>query len=319
MDWSISKVKLFQSCQRRWYFTTIARWNAKKEPIKRKAFLLKSLQTIQGWRGSLVDMIIEKKILLPIMFGNPVPSEGYVISYALPLADRQIDFGTKKRYLEPGMTKTKAGEEFAAFYDVEYNGGLDPEKIEYAKQEIKTAIQNFYKSPILSELTKPDTKLIIQRDLKFAYNGFNVTAKPDLIIFSGNNPPHIVDWKVHDGRFTDYWQQLTVYAYVLNKVARLKPHKDFPQTFIADMPNPQTYPITEFQLLRGISKSYTISQEDIEHVEDLIHITGEWMQEYYEELDTLSPKDFQTTSFPGSCVTCGFKKLCQEVDSNDTE
>ena len=70
MDWSISKAKLFQSCQRRWYFTSIARWNAKKEPIKREAYLLKSLQTVQGWRGSLVDKIIEKKILVPIMFGK---------------------------------------------------------------------------------------------------------------------------------------------------------------------------------------------------------------------------------------------------------
>ena len=100
------------------------------------------------------------------------------------------------------MTKTKAGDEFAAFYDVEYNGGLDPEKIEHAKQEIRTAIHNFYKAPILSELTKPDTKLIIQRNLKFSYNGFNVTAIPDLIIFSGDDPPHNYRlesprWQIH--------------------------------------------------------------------------------------------------------------------------
>lgn len=319
MDWSISKAKLFQSCQRRWYFTCIARWNAKKQPIKREAYLLKSLQSIQAWRGSLVDMIIEKKILLPIMFGNPPTPEDDVVSYALSLADKQIDFGTKKRHLEPGMTKKKAGDEFAAFFDVEYNEGLDPEKIEHAKQEIKTAIQNFYKLPILSELTKPDTKLIIQRSLKYGYNGFTVTAVPDLIIFSEDNPPHIIDWKVHEGRFTDYWQQLTVYAYVLYQVAQIKAHKDFPQSFVSNTPKPQTYSITEYQLLKGISKPYSISQEDIEHVEDLIHITGEWMQEYYEELDILPPKDFQTTLFPGSCITCSFKKLCKEVDNNDKE
>ncbi len=317
MDWSISKAKLFQSCQRKWYFTNIARWNAKKKPIKREAYLLKSLQSIQAWRGSLVDMVIEKRILLPIYFGNPIPNEDSVISYALSLADKQLNFGINKRHLEKGMTKSKAGEEFAAFFDVEYNGGLDPDKIEHAKQEIKTAIQNFYKLPILPELTDPNTKLIIQRSLKFPYNGFNVTAIPDLIIFKEGKPPHIIDWKVHEGRYTDYWQQLTVYAYVLNQVANLKAHKDFPRSFVSDIPDPQTYSITEYQLLKGISKPYTISQEDINHVEDLIHITGEWMQEYSEEIETLSPKDFQTTLFPASCVACSFKKLCQEVENNE--
>jgi len=318
MNWSVSKAKQFQSCQRKWFFSDIlAQWNAKKEPIKREAYILKNLQSIQAWRGSLVDTVIEKKVLLPIMFQGITPTENIVINYAMDIADKQIEFGKQKKYREEGMTKTKAGDSFAAFYDIEYKGVIDNEKLEYAKNEIKIALHNFFISPIFQKLLKPNTNLLVQRDLKFPYNGFTVNAKPDLVIFRDNQPPHIIDWKVHDNRYTDYWQQLTVYSYVLSKIAQTKPHKDFPSQFIKDVPRPHRYSITEYQLLKGISKEYSIAEQDIEDVEDLIHITGEWMQDIYEDRNLINAKDCQTTSYPQSCVNCGFKKLCQEVENHD--
>ncbi len=54
---------------------------------------------------------------------------------------------------------------------------------------------------------------------------FNVRTVPDVIAFSGVNPPAIIDWKVHVFGWRDAWLQLAVYAAALT---RCTPHKDFP-------------------------------------------------------------------------------------------
>jgi CRISPR/Cas system-associated exonuclease Cas4 (RecB family) len=314
MKWSVSKAKLFQTCQRKWYYSDIlAHWRPKKGTPRRNAYDLKHLQSIQAWRGSLVDKVIEKRIILPIMFNNFVPDERSVISYAMQLADRQLEFGTKKKYLEEGMTQTKAGDDYAAFFDVEYNGGLKAEDISKAKEEIKLALHNLYAASIFNELTKTGIKLVAQRDLMISINGFCVTAKPDLIIFNDINPPHIIDWKVHEGRHTDYWQQLSVYAFVLSKI---KPHKDFPQSFVDACHKAQSYAVTEFQLLQNKAKPYTLTDKDIEDAEDLIHLTGSVMQDMYNDRESLDASSCSTARYESTCISCQFRRLCWEGDSH---
>jgi len=234
----------------------------------------------------------------------------------MELAERQLDFGLKKLNREPGMTKSKAGDDFAAFFDLEYNDGLKQEDIENAKAEIEAAIINLYNSPIFSELTIPGVKLVIQRNLQLPSNGFNILAIPDLILFKENCPPHIIDWKVHEGRYTDYWQQLSVYAYVLSKLASTKPHKDFPKEFINACHKAHTYSVTESQLLKNKEKHYVLTEKDIDDVEDFIHITSQGMSELYEERNEIDPSYCSTTYYAATCRSCQFKRLCQEVDSH---
>ena len=61
MIWSISESKTFKRCQRQWYFKNcVASALAKKDPIRREAYLLSKLQTISGWRGQIVDSVLSE-------------------------------------------------------------------------------------------------------------------------------------------------------------------------------------------------------------------------------------------------------------------
>jgi hypothetical protein len=56
--WSVSESKLFRRCQRQWYFKhCVANAQAKKDPLRRRAYLFSKLQSISGWRGQLVDTV----------------------------------------------------------------------------------------------------------------------------------------------------------------------------------------------------------------------------------------------------------------------
>ncbi len=124
MAWSISKAKVFSQCQRKWYYMDMLAHHSKKYPIRREAFLLKQLQSISAWRGSIVDKVIEKKIVPQILYGYPI-REGEVIDYSMQLMEKQLAFGIQRRHLQLGMTKSSAGDEYCAFYDLEYNNGIE--------------------------------------------------------------------------------------------------------------------------------------------------------------------------------------------------
>lgn len=64
MIWSISESKTFRRCQRQWFFKNIvACATAKKNPIRRRAYLLSKLQSVFAWRGQLVDTVIENYLI----------------------------------------------------------------------------------------------------------------------------------------------------------------------------------------------------------------------------------------------------------------
>jgi len=312
VKWSYSKAKTFNHCQRKWYYAEImAQWNA-KEPLRKEVYLLKQLRSIHAWRGNIVDTVIHKMII-PRMVKGKLPSEQETIRYATALAERQLDFGKRNRHREPGMTQTKGGDNYCAFFDVEYKNGLNEMQVEKAKQEINAALSTLLCSPLLVEIKRNASKIIPQRNLIIPANDFNVTSRPDLIVFYDNRPPLIVDWKVHEGRNTDYWLQLGIYAYVL---AQTKPHVDFPVAFIEAKYSAHDYAVTEFQLLKGLTKEYRLSVEDILDIEDYIHSTGSIMKSFVEEDDKFDVRHYASTRYPGMCASCEFGKVCWEAETN---
>ncbi|MBV6419569.1 MAG: hypothetical protein DAHOPDDO_00792 [Ignavibacteriaceae bacterium] len=316
MKWSVSKSKTFRLCQRKWFYSDIyGAWNAKVEN-RREAYLLSNLQSIQAWRGTLVDSVIENFIMKKMYFENRVPVIEETIDYADSLIQKQLEFGMNQRFREKGMTKAKTKDEYAAFFDIEYKGNLDSTDVQTAINEIHSALHNLINSGLLQKLSSlPGIKIIPQRDMLISLNGFNVVSKPDLIVFYAEEPPLIIDWKVHAGRNTDYWLQLGIYAYVLHTLCSTKPHRDFPEFHCNPNYKPHEIELIEFQLLSNIQKKYKLSEDEICEIEDYISKYGTIMATFFED-DKLDPRNYQTTLRPSDCSWCGFKKLCWEAENN---
>jgi hypothetical protein len=305
MRWSVSKSKIFKVCPRKWYFGEILASPRSKDPLKKEVYLLKQLQSVHAWRGSLVDSVIGNFIIPKIRF-KTIPAFDDVEKYAMDLAEKQLDFGLKKSFRLPSMTKSAAGCVYCAFHDVEYNGGLKEGAVTKAKQEISLALKNLLNSNIIHDLTE-SSYFMPQRTLHNKFNGINFTSTPDIIVFYDDAPPTIIDWKVHFGRSTDYWLQLGIYAYAL---ANTKPHRDFPSSFINGSKNPKEFVLKEFQLLKNQIKEYKLNEEDICDIEDYIFESSEIMKLCEEMSNKYKLSEIPTARYPGACFSCQFKKIC---------
>lgn len=306
MIWSFSSSRSFSRCQRQWYIRHyLANANAKKDPIRREAYVLSTLQSIHQWRGSIVDYVISKQII-PDLNKGQLPSKPAVIKYAQIIFEQQQKFAEANRVRESGMTKKGAGDSFASLYPVEYGLGISQEELNQAWDEVEQALENLLSMQTLLEQLLRGSKLIAQRPLMFTCHYVNVKAVPDLIVFYNHEAPLIIDWKVHAFGIQDARLQLASYALALTKC---RPHKDFP-TYL-ERYTPEDIQLLELQLLSAQQRSYLLTQSEIEALESYISRTHmEMMLANNDDPGKLTMLDFPAANRPETCQRCPFRSLC---------
>jgi hypothetical protein len=306
--------KQFFRCQRQWYFKNhIASWQAKKDPIRRETYLLSKLDSIFAWRGKLVDKVITKHIVNPINYGEEL-DEQHVLQQAQGLFELQMAFAKAHRLREPGMTASKANDEFAAWRKIEYQEQVSDDLIANAWNDVEMAIHNLFAMEELIRKLRAADKLVPQRRLTFSFEGISpelisVRAVPDLLAFYQNKPPMIVDWKVHSFGRTDYRLQLACYALSLTCC---KPHSDFPVGL--SKYSPTDIALLETQLLTNHERPYILTQDDIYELETYIAETAMLMQLAVDATESVNfaPLEIPTTRYPETCASCQFPKICWE-------
>lgn len=308
MKWSFSTSRIFSQCPRKWYYSMIVASSRAKNSLRREAYLLKQLQSLYAWRGSVVDTVIEN-LIVPRIRSKNVPSEDEVITFSTNLMDRQLKFGKEKRHRHHNLTKSSIGDEYCAFYDVEYNGRLDEDTIQEAREDVIISLRNLLHSNLIREITEKSSYIAAQRSLIFKFEDVTISGTPDLLAFFDDAPPKIIDWKVHAFARTDFWLQLGLYAIALS---RIKPHKDFPKGVESQLKDPTTFRLIEYQLLKNRQRVYSISSGDVADIEDYIFMSCTQMNNLlkgkkFKELDI---EKFQTTRFPKICCNCQFRKIC---------
>jgi len=310
MIWSISSHKQFQRCRRQWFYKNkVADDRVKNNLFRKEVTLLSKLQTIQSWRGTIVDNIISRLLVNALNNKRPIVKE-YFLKEALDAFEKQLEYAVFQKYREPGSTYSDPN--FSALLAFEFGSTTFDEELNEAKQDIEIALFNLLEDVDFLDYLKSAKKLISQRTLTYTYNQFSVQAKPDLIVFFHDAAPHIFDWKVHTYGTYTYDEQLVSYAIALNKVAEIKPHIDFPTNLSSF--SLYEYKLTEYQLLHKdrLRRNYTITDDRLEKFySDLsssvmeMYIAGthkpynEWGQENY-----------AVTDFLENCRNCGFKKIC---------
>lgn len=305
LRWSFSHSRTFGRCPRQWFFATqLAKWN-RPDPLAREAFLLSKLQSLSAWRGSLVDGVICDEII-PTLRTTSVVSRERVLAAARERFDRQLEFAKHRRWREDGMTATRAGISYAAFYAVEYGQDFEAD-VESAWLDIDRALTHFLEMSELLRTLRKASQLLPQRTLAFRHSGTSVTARPDLIALFRTGPPLIVDWKVHSAGAKDYRLQLALYAIALK---RCRPHKDFP----VDLRNhqPEDIKLIEAQLLTKQLRPYSLTKHDIQDTENHISTTATrmWLSVRPNLDEPIRFTDMPVTIFPDTCQRCPFRSIC---------
>jgi len=310
MKWSISKSKVFRTCQRKWYLGSIVANANAKDPVRREAYILNNLKSIYAWRGGLVDEVLSMKLIPALNRNQTPPGLSEIQGFAEWLSNLQLEYALENRIREEGFVKSKAGTAFAALIDVDYGEGIDNDSISKAKEEIATALKNLYTTMETTRNTlKAGISCIAKRTLSFNFSDVSVMAIPDVIVFHETDTPTIIDWKVHLNSAWDSRLQLALYALSLSEC---KSQAGFPDNWKGC--NPQDVRIIEAQLLSGIEREYSITEEDILELEDYIWISGNQMQKAISGLDSKEycPDSFPVTSNSSICNKCNFRKLCWE-------
>jgi hypothetical protein len=230
-----------------------------------------------------------------------------ILNAARAIFQAQLAYGRQHRIREPGFSVAKAGRDFAAFYAVEYGTGVSDGEAEKAWGEVETALRTLYEMDELKRLLREGSTRIAQRPLTFPHSDASVLAVPDLIVFSEEKPPAIVDWKVHTFGVRDYKDQLVTYAIAL---IRTKPHRDFPS--LNGRWKETDIGLLEVQLLRRVVRPHTVEEADIQAADDRIAegITAIQLATGDRDVSDLRPDDFLTANDPKTCETCSFRKIC---------
>lgn len=302
--WSFSSSRLFQKCPRQWYYKSIIAEPRSKDNLRREAYLLSTLQTVAGWRGSLVDQVILMRYV-PTLKRNQRVVLNDLIKYAKEIFQRQLEFGRAHRLREPGMKRTKVGDSFASFFDVEYGEGIAEADVKAAWADVEVALTNLANMRELEATLARSTHLFPQRSLAFNLDGIKATGTPDLLVFFRDEPPLIIDWKVHTFATSDYRLQLALYSLALTS---REPHKDFPK----DQPDYQATDVRllEVQLLTNQQRYYHLTEEDIEAVSNYVARSALNMEMTSLDDDVDSIDDVPVTSNADDCRRCPFRSMC---------
>jgi hypothetical protein len=138
MIWSVSTAKMFERCQRRWFFKTQLANAKAKDESRRRAWRLSKLQSLSARRGNLVDQVLSQEVLPAFAQGGCITSEQALAS-AMARFDRQPAIGRAQRLHENGFNPTALGEDFVAFHALEYGGVLEVIR-ELRKEDIFAAV-----------------------------------------------------------------------------------------------------------------------------------------------------------------------------------
>jgi PD-(D/E)XK nuclease superfamily len=308
--WSLSAAKTFDRCQRQWYYKNCLGNARAKDPLRRKAYLLSKLQSISSWRGNIVDSVISE-VIIPTLQKRGNPSLMIAQQKVEDIFDRQLEFARRHPLHQPGLSPTQEGDNFAVFHSMEHGGQICETEINRAKEEIDRALSNlFLMDEVWLEL-KQAKYIVTQRPLSFSHTDETVRAVPDLIAFFYNQPPLIIDWKVHFFGIYGAWKQLGIYAIALD---RGNQHKDFPRFAQWEVTD---FRLWEVQLLKNRIRRYELDEirvTDIdrfmaESISDMQLIVGD------EKKAKLDPMEFLTASSSETCQFCNYQSLCWESAS----
>lgn len=307
--WTYSDAREIKKCQRRWYFGSILASGRAHDPKRRRAFFYSKLDSIDAWRGRIVDTVISRHIV-PAWFDDD-PDLKWSLRIARRLFDSQLSFARTNRAATVDVKLGDVGEAFALLTDFEFADGPSNEALDKAWQDMEAALVYFWSHEPLQELLEKAEFLISQpRILHFSFgDGAKGKASPDLLLFQHGKAPTIVDWKVHAEGGNDAADQLATYAIALS---RCKAHSDFPEPIKHE---PEAMNLIEAQLLLQRLKHYQLDTEAVSDME------AEMMRSAYEmealvdngDFSNLSPKDFATARDPSTCESCCFKKPCCEA------
>ncbi len=301
MKWSYSVHTAMRRCQRAYVLGQIVASHNARDAFRSEAYILKQLQHLSAWQGSLVHRVLATDFLANLRAKRPFNPKALTAA-AQDLARKQFAFSAAKHYRRPGQTKQAAADAYCALFEHEYGLTIAPDSIEKVNATLAQCFDHLAEQRDFLALLYSGSGHNAEQMLNFAVNGANVIAVLDLICVGANRQLIVVDWKIAESETSDYSYQLLVYALAVVRCGRWPWVKA------------EAIQLFEANLLKNQIRSYPVSDADLEATEDFIYRSMKERDSLVGDgkFSNLDLCEFEVAERPGTCSHCNFGSLCMQ-------
>lgn len=303
IKWSFSADRCIRRCPRQFFLQHKAAWHSTRDPLRKEAFLLKQVKTLELWQGSLVHRVIELHVV-PALIENRSVNWTHVLDEAVRMARRQFEFSARRGYRESGMTKASAGDDYCALTGHESAAGVSEEEYERSVATVRTALTNLSAMDCLWQEISGRGKYWAELEVRVDYDIAHIEAYIDLMFFREYGKPTIVDWKISESNGGgDADLQTALYAWTLCQ------HPKWAVSRAEDCE------LLEVQLLSKTVLRHRADQATFDRLENRIYRSVDGMRAMGlgEKYDFANLANYDFAENPNNCPLCPVRSLCQMV------
>ncbi len=211
MRWSYSTQRTLERCHRQLAFAQVVASHNARDPERREAYLLRQIQSIPAWRGSLVHAVLATQVRDALRWGRTI-RPNRLTAAVRSLAARQWAFSAARRYRVQGQSKAAAGDAYCALDLHECGDDVGPEIVDEVAAVAERCFTHLAAQDDLLALLRSSSSLTTEFPLTSQVEGMRVVATPDLLATHADGGLTIVDWKVSAHEESRHSRQLGLYA-----------------------------------------------------------------------------------------------------------
>ena len=292
-SWSKSRAEKFNKCLRSYYlhyYGSWGGWDWEAKPEHKEIYVMKNLQSIPLWVGSIVHETVEW-LTKRAATRDPVP-----IDQALDRLRKNMDMDWWTS--ESGNFRDQPNK-MVGLMEHYYGEPIDQETFETAVTQSQDCIQNLYQNSVYQQFAGNQNLKILATEPydSMNMNGLKVWAVPDVVTWDGTNL-HLIDWKTGKAMGGDEINfQLSIYtAYCSIKWEVLF----------------EKITASEVNLFLNQVKTRTFTVEDIQETKQAISVSASKMLDMLvdPENNIAREDDFPMTEILNYCRYCNFKRAC---------
>jgi hypothetical protein len=296
--WSHSLDVMVRTCRRQvFYRSRFASPTARKGSPRHKAFLLSQALDLPAWRGRVVHSVINE-MLIPALRKRMWPDFEWLQEQAANLVTQQAEFSRTAKYLD--CSKSSDRLHYCVLRADLLGDGLPADQLEESKKSVMAAFEVLEEHHLdLLGRVRSARQAFSEKEIRFNLDDrVLVEAIPDLLFFEAGKSV-IVDWKLWDHTGGTARDQLYAYAFAICNCGW------WPQA------RPENVELIEANLVTGDRVTYSVSQDDLDDVDDRIFTGMDHLGPIYERpVGGTIPGLFEPAGGPGACQHCSVLEVC---------
>ncbi len=295
-SWSVSRARLFEECQRAYYYQYYGSWGgweADAAPEIRQLYILKNIASMPMWAGSIVHETIADALKRFARDGHHIAAGELQARARQKLRAGWIEAVNRRWLQAPKRTN---------LHELYYGNGktLPAEQTERIKARVYNALEHFATSEILQQiLAAPyvDWKPVDQLD-SFSLQGLKVWCAVDFAYIDPARQLRIIDWKTGADTGETIRTQLACYAlYAAEKWFTPIEDVRLYAVFLGDNDH---------------VREYACSAEDLVEAQDRVLTSAAEMRSKLSDVarNAAEEQNFPCCENERTCRRCNYREVC---------